>query len=524
MKNINLLDCTLRDGGYINDWLFGKETIKGITQRIAQTGIEAFEIGFLKDVDYDENKTIFSSLEQIKNIITPKKNDLMYLAMLDMETPFPIEKLHRFDENSVDALRVIFKKDKIEVAYSYCEKLKNLGYKLFIQLVNTDQYNDTELVETIQKFNNLDPLALSIVDTFGLMKKKDFLRRLYILDNNLKAGVALGYHSHNNLQQAFSNAESMTELDTHRDLYIDACIFGMGRGAGNLNLELFATHLNENFEKKYRIEPMLEIIDEYLNTIYKEHFWGYSLPFYISASLGCHPNYANFFANKGTLSLKSFREILKQIPPKAKERYSKETANEQYINYLSNYIDDKDTLKRIKCIFENKNILILAPGSTLWAEETKINKYIAENKPLIISLNFIKTSIKADYVFSSNMRRYYKLQHEPNIKKIITSNIKDAEKYDFMVNFSSYSNENPEIIDNSGLMLLKLLIAIGVKRVAIAGFDGYRLQNSHNYFSTKIDDYFTEEMLLSRNKLIAAELQEISKNIDIQFVTTTLYR
>ena len=84
----------------------------------------------------------------------------------------------------------------------------------------------------------------------------------------------LAYHAHNNLQQAFGNAEALVEMNLKRDILIDACVFGMGRGAGNLNLALFAEHMNENYDKHYQIEPMLEIMDEYLNDIYKAKFWG----------------------------------------------------------------------------------------------------------------------------------------------------------------------------------------------------------------------------------------------------------
>lgn len=65
-----------------------------------------------------------------------------------------------------------------------------------------------------------------------------------------------------------------------------------GWGAGNLNLELFAEFMNENFDTEYRIEPMLEIMDEYLNDILQEEILGLFAPFYLSASTGRHPNYA----------------------------------------------------------------------------------------------------------------------------------------------------------------------------------------------------------------------------------------
>ncbi len=94
------------------------------------------------------------------------------------------------------------------------------------------------------------------------------------------------------------NAEALVEMNLKRDICIDACVFGMGRGAGNLNLELFAEYMNENYDTEYRVEPMLEIMDEYLNDIYREKSWGYSLPLYLSASTGCHPNYAIYLEGR----------------------------------------------------------------------------------------------------------------------------------------------------------------------------------------------------------------------------------
>ena len=165
----------------------------------------------------------------------------------------------------------------------------------------------------------------------------------------------LGYHSHNNMQQAMGNASAFTEMHLHRDIILDACVFGMGRGAGNLNLELFAEYMNENFDKQYRIEPMLEIIDEYLNDIYREHFWGYSLPLYLSAANGCHPNYAIYFASKGTLTVKSYNEILKSIPKEDKALYNKDKAEKIYKEYQENYVDDRESVEQLEKELEKQH-------------------------------------------------------------------------------------------------------------------------------------------------------------------------
>ena len=297
MSKINLLDCTLRDGGYINDWNFGEKAIRSIAKKMVLTGIEYFEVGFVRECDYDRNRSIFNGNDSIKDIIGPKQPHIHYTGMIDMGKPIALENLGERQEDGFDVFRVIFKKDKVDEAYTYIQDLIKLGYEVFAQPVGTDNYTDIEFIELIHRFNSLSIRAFYIVDSFGLIKKRDFLRLLQIADNNLKDDIMLGYHSHNNMQQAMGNASAMTEMNLQRDIIIDACVFGMGRGAGNLNLELFAEYMNENYGKRYRIEPMLEIIDEYLNDIYRKNFWGYSLPLYLSATNSCHPNYAIYFAD-----------------------------------------------------------------------------------------------------------------------------------------------------------------------------------------------------------------------------------
>lgn len=520
MRKITLLDCTLRDGGYVNDWRFGEETIKGFGKKIAQTGIEAFEVGFIKGDTFDPNRSVFPNIESIAAMIQPKKSDMMYVGMLDMSAPIPLELIIPYDGKSIDGIRVIFKKEKIEEAYVYCKRIKELGYKLFVNFVGTDMYSDEEFVHGIEYFNTLEPYAMTIVDSFGLIRRKHFLRLVYLADNNMAPGVVLSYHAHNNLQQAMGNAEALVELNLKRDLCIDACVFGMGRGAGNLNLELFAEYMNENYDTNYRIEPMLEIMDEYLNDIYQSKFWGYSLPLYLSASTGCHPNYAIYLAEKNTLTVKSFHELLKGIPTDEKAKFSKDRAEKLYREYQENYIDDSSTLTQLHTEIGKQKILLLAPGKSLKMYAEQIAQLIQEQKLLVISVNFNPKILEADYIFSSNTRRYNKIRNKENTKCIVTSNVGEDAKY--KVNFSSYISSNPEIIDNSGLMALRLLMAIGVKKVMIAGMDGYSIYQNGDYIDQELE-YTFEEGAQRRNELISKELSEINKLMNISFITPTNY-
>ena len=119
------------------------------------------------------------------------------------------------------------------------------------------------------------------------------------------------------------------------------------------------------------------------------------------------------------------------------------------------------------------------------------------------------------------MRRFAKMIGKTSAKTIITSNIKEAEG-DYKVNFSSYSSTKPEIIDNSALMLMKLLMAAGVKNVLVAGMDGYSAVNTTDYFDANVDYDFSAEAEL-RNELISAEIRDIKKHMNVEFVTPTNY-
>lgn len=111
------------------------------------------------------------------------------------------------------------------------------------------------------------------------------------------------------MQLAYSNAQTLVGLETNRNILIDSSIYGMGRGAGNLNTELFIQYLNENSDGNYELKPLLIVIDEILNIFYQKNYWGYSLPNYISAVHNAHPNYASFLDDKKTLTVEEMNEI-----------------------------------------------------------------------------------------------------------------------------------------------------------------------------------------------------------------------
>lgn len=522
MGRILLLDCTLRDGGYINDWRFGEDAIKGTISKLEQTGIEMIEVGFIKGHSYDPDCSLFPDTDAFKKILSQKNKNVIYVGMVDMSAPVDKSAIKYNDGKTIDGIRVIFKKDMLNKGLEYCKDFLDKGYQVFANFVSTDAYSDKEFIEAIEKVNEIKPTGVTVVDTFGMIKRKQLIRVLSIADNNLLRDIMLCYHGHNNLQQALSNAEAMVEMSFKRDVVIDACVFGMGRGAGNLNLELFAEFLNENYGTDYKIAPMLEIMDRYLGGFYKTRFWGYSLPLYLTASLGYHPNYGIYLAEKNTLPVKAFEELLRSIPEKYKYIFKKEIAEEYYRNYLSSYIDDNEAITELRDKLSGKSILLIAPGKSISDQRQLVMEEKNKENTVVLTVNFYDKLLKPDYVFMSNLKRLQTLNDRESAQLIATSNIADEVSADYLINFSSYTGSDQEIYDNAGLMAIRLLIELGIKSIRVAGMDGYRDKYGENFYDTNYEPSHLS-IAENRNKMISDSISKLKTLIDIQFITPTLY-
>lgn len=313
--SIKILDCTLRDGGYLNDWFFGEKTIKSILKNLVQSQIDYIECGFLKECIYDRNKTFFSSIEDLKYLITENQ---IYTLMVNFGE-YSIENFSQCENKNIK-IRVAFKKHNQEKALDYIQILKNLGWDVFANPMSTNTYTKEELENLILELNKINPYGVSIVDTLGNMYEKDVKDIFELIDSKLNKNIILGFHSHNSLQLSFSNTKALLKMGLKRHLVIDSCLYGMGRGAGNLCTELFTKYLNDDNLNEYKILPILKSIDKDLKPIYTQTPWGYSTPYYIAALHGCHPNYAGYLVKRNYAD-EEIDKILSKIPCDKKSLY-----------------------------------------------------------------------------------------------------------------------------------------------------------------------------------------------------------
>lgn len=532
-KNIKLLDCTLRDGGYVNDWEFGHDTLINVFERITSAGIDFIEVGFLDQRrPFDINRSIMpdtASMEQIYG--GSDKKTTQVVGMIDYGT-CDLSQIQPCSESLLDGIRVIFKKHLMHKALAFCKELKELGYKIFTQAVSITSYNDEELMQLIGLVNEVKPYAVSIVDTYGLLHKNKLFHYYEMMNTHLLEEIGIGYHSHNNFQLGYANCIELANKhqDNPRTLLLDGSVYGMGKGAGNTPIELLAMYMNENFNQHYDISQILEAIDVNIFEIYKYNPWGYSMKFFIAASNDCHPNYVAYLLDKKTLSVKSINEILHRLEGDAKLLYDQAYIEQLYIDYQKNHYPDAPAYEKLIHLFTDRQILIIGPGVSVTAEKEKISCYIEEENPLVIAINFIPESFPIHYLFLTNSKRYVQQATSINragnkIKIIATSNVtKSNGEFDYTLDYESLIDKTAVFPDNSFIMLLRVMLKLGIHQVTLAGFDGYSSDRQTNYYSSKMEYEFAKQKGEEINAYVNRILQEWQGILEVKFITPTRYK
>lgn len=312
-KNARILDCTLRDGAYLLDKYFGDNTIRGVISGLVDAGLDYIEIGFLQDDGFGEGKTVFLDSRQAQKYIPEKTENSQFTVLADFSR-YSIENLDPFTGKSFQAVRACFFKHERMKAIPFFKRIKELGYKLFIQPVDILGYSDSELIEFLDIVNKIEPYCFSVVDTFGSMYMEDLQRIFSLIHHNLSMDSRIGFHSHNNMQMSNALSQMFLSISSgKREVIVDTTLSGMGRGAGNTPTELIAEYMNRAFYCEYNLDCILDLIDTYMDNIKTKCSWGYSTPYFIAGCYSAHVNNIAYLTQKPTIKYKDIRFILNKI-------------------------------------------------------------------------------------------------------------------------------------------------------------------------------------------------------------------
>lgn len=332
---LKVLDCTLRDGGQglenlnsngITTEIFTDDEKVKIAELVRDSGIDIIEIGCMSESCNNLEKfAIYRNVEELSAFLPQKKNFNQIYTGLYIDPDTPLEHIPEHSPELVDGIRVILRYSQLQQSIDFCAGLAKKGYKTFIQPMLTMRYTDDELKRLIYSANEMGAYALYFVDSFGYMDEHDVERLYRFYAEELDKNIKIGFHAHNNMENALINARYFIEKLSDRDRIVDSCAIGMGQGAGNLQTEVLINYLNKNYQTEYDFNCVLEICD--LLEKFRPHdmeTWGYSPVRLIPAVHNAAYKYAVAMKLQYNMSLVEINKALSGIPDDLRHRYTQE--------------------------------------------------------------------------------------------------------------------------------------------------------------------------------------------------------
>ncbi|MDY4609128.1 MAG: aldolase catalytic domain-containing protein [Sphaerochaetaceae bacterium] len=309
----HILDCTLRDGGYVNNWGFSHESASRIIDGLYTSGIRNIEIGIMGTNPSLPWSTKFRTFQEAEILLRNRKPDCRYALMINYAEKDNFTIPSRSDL-TVDAIRIAFFANEWKDALLYAEYIQALGYEVFLQAMATTYYSETELVVLVKAINKLHPFAFYMVDSFGTMYTDDVVRMANLIQSVLEQNICFGFHAHNNIQMAFANSIAFSQTVNSFESFVDATIYGMGRGAGNVTTEMLTSYFNRKYGFSFDITELVGLFQREILPIYQQYYWGYSLQYFLTSSKNINSAYSWYFANKGYTDLEVQSQLLEALP------------------------------------------------------------------------------------------------------------------------------------------------------------------------------------------------------------------
>lgn len=288
LNQSKIVDCTIRDGGLVNNWNFSIEFVQKLYAGLNAAGVDYMEIGYknspklLKGAD-SAGPWRFLDDDFLRKVI-PEKGHTKLSALVDIGRVDANDILPR-SESMIDLIRVACYIKEVDKGLQLVQLFHDLGYETTINIMALSNVMEHELIEAFEMIKDSVVDVVYIVDSYGSLDYKDMEHLINKFKKHLP-NKRLGVHTHNNMQLAFSNtlvaAANGVEL-------LDASVYGMGRAAGNCPTELLVTHLKNT---NYVLRPVLEVLEELLVPLREKEEWGYNIPYMITGTLDEHPRSA----------------------------------------------------------------------------------------------------------------------------------------------------------------------------------------------------------------------------------------
>lgn len=290
--DIKVVDCTLRDGGLVNEFFFTDDFVKELYRANIKAGVDYMEFGYKASKEmFDVNKFgkwKFCEDKDIRAVVGDNKTDMKIAVMADVgRCDFKKDILNKKD-SPIDLIRVATYINTIPAAVEMIEDCTKKGYETTVNIMAISKSNETDLDAALELLGQSSVGTIYLVDSYGSLYPEQ-ARRLAdkYLEVAAKYNKKVGIHAHNNQQLAFANTAEVIIMGVS---YLDATVSGMGRGCGNCPSELLLGFLKN---PKYNINPLLNFVEKQIVPLRESGVtWGYDVPYLLTGILNQHPKSA----------------------------------------------------------------------------------------------------------------------------------------------------------------------------------------------------------------------------------------
>jgi 4-hydroxy 2-oxovalerate aldolase len=501
MKKIKILDCTLRDGGYYNNWDFSNEVVKDYLEVMATVRVDYVELGFRSFQTKDfKGPTWYTTESYLNSLQIPKsiKIGVMVNVFELISHPLGITKATKLmfknaKESKISFVRLASHFEEFPQAAKVCKILQNMGYFVAINLMQISEQSEQKIVSVTKLAKKINPDILYFADSLGGMDPSQISNLIKIFRKNWSG--SLGIHTHNNLGKALANSLAAINLGV---TWIDSTVTGMGRGPGNAQTEYLLIEMQNLEKRKVNILPLLKLIQKHFDPMKSKYKWGMNPYYYLAGKYGIHPTYIQEML---TIQLNESEVIgaINQLKDSGGNKYNVDLVRSEFQKPMLLKRGKWSPAKAIK----NKEVLLIASGPKANDYKFEIEKYIKSKKPYVIALNTnVGINNKLINIFAAcNPLKLiadvdlYKSLNSPLAvpKSLLSEDLKRKFKNIKLLDFGVGIKENHFEFHTTGAVMPRLYTLVyalsiatsgNASKVLLAGFDGYGIQNRR----TKIID------------------------------------
>ncbi len=287
-EEIKVMDCTIRDGGLINDHYFTDDFVRAIYRAVSEAGIDYMEVGYRSSRKYappaDFGAWKYCDDDKIREIIDGIESNVKLSIMVDAHRVAE-QQFAPADESPIDMIRIATYAKDIDKAIALINRCHDLGYETTVNIMAISAENEYDIIEALDQVAKTPTETVYVVDSYGYFFSEQIHHMVKLYKEHLP-GKRIGIHCHNNQQLAFANTIEGIRHDCN---LVDGSLYGIGRGAGNCPLELLVGFLKN---PKFSLEPILQVIQEHMIPMREELEWGAMIPYVITGILNRHPRSA----------------------------------------------------------------------------------------------------------------------------------------------------------------------------------------------------------------------------------------